>query len=95
MASDVTFPYIVRLLASRCASRGPFKKKSLCEGQTLKGGEVSEKAMSEALVLEQIIQVARTFAPPLFFRLVNLICSLALGFFALKLLLNTIILLKG
>lgn len=37
----------------------------------------------------------RRFVTPLFFRLVNLICGLALGFFALKLLWSTLLLLKG
>lgn len=37
----------------------------------------------------------RRFVTPLFFRLVNLVCGLALGFFALKLFWNTFLLLKG
>jgi len=37
----------------------------------------------------------RGFITPLFFRLVNLTCGLALGFFALKLLWSTILLLKS
>jgi threonine/homoserine/homoserine lactone efflux protein len=37
----------------------------------------------------------RRFVTPLFFRLLSLICGLALGFFALKLLWSTFLLLKG
>jgi threonine/homoserine/homoserine lactone efflux protein len=37
----------------------------------------------------------RRFVTPLFFRLVNLVCGLALGFFALKMLWNVLLLLKG
>jgi len=42
-----------------------------------------------------LIAWGRRFVTPLFFRLVNLICGLALGFFALKLLWSTLLLLKG
>jgi threonine/homoserine/homoserine lactone efflux protein len=42
-----------------------------------------------------LIAWGRRFITPLFFRLVNLICGLALGLFAIKLLWNTILLLKG
>jgi len=45
--------------------------------------------------LASLLAWGRRFVTPLFFRLVNLICGLALGFFALKLLWNTIMLLKG
>ena len=42
-----------------------------------------------------LIAWGQRFVTPLFFLLVNLICGLALGFFALKLLWNTVMLLKG
>jgi threonine/homoserine/homoserine lactone efflux protein len=42
-----------------------------------------------------LIAWGRRFVTPLFFRLVNLVCGLALGFFALKLLWSTILLLKS
>jgi threonine/homoserine/homoserine lactone efflux protein len=42
-----------------------------------------------------LIAWGQRFVSPLFFRLVNLTCGLALGFFALKLLWNTLMLLKG
>jgi len=45
--------------------------------------------------LASIVAWGRRFVTPLFFRLVNLICGLGLGFFALKLLWNTIMLLRG
>ena len=45
--------------------------------------------------LASLLAWGQRFVTPLFFRLVNLICGLALGFFALKLLWNTITLLKG
>jgi len=35
------------------------------------------------------------FVTPVFFRLVKLVCGLSLGFFALKLLWSTLLLLKG
>jgi len=41
-----------------------------------------------------VIAWGQRFVTPLFFRLVNLICGLALCFFALKLLWNMILLLK-
>lgn len=42
-----------------------------------------------------LIAWGHRYVTPLFFRLVNLICGLALGFFALKLLWSTLLLLKG
>lgn len=45
--------------------------------------------------LASLIAWGHRFVTPLFFRLVNLICGLALGFFALKLLWSALILLKG
>jgi threonine/homoserine/homoserine lactone efflux protein len=52
-------------------------------------------ALLWSVSLAGLLAWGRRFVTPLFFRLVNLICGLALGFFALKLLLNTITLLKG
>ncbi len=45
--------------------------------------------------LASLIAWGRRFVTPLFFRFVNLVCGLALGLFALKLLWSTILLLKG
>lgn len=45
--------------------------------------------------LASLLAWGHRFVTPLFFRLVNLICGLALGFFALKLLWSTLMLLKG
>jgi chemosensory pili system protein ChpE len=42
-----------------------------------------------------LIAWGQRFVTPLLFRLINLICGLALGFFALRLLWSTLILLKG
>lgn len=46
-------------------------------------------------LMSGLIAWGRQFITPLFFRLVNLICGLALAFFALKLLLVTLLLLRG
>ena len=48
-----------------------------------------------SIFLAGLLAWGQRFVTPLFFRLVNLICGLALGFFALKLLWNTITLLNG
>ena len=48
-----------------------------------------------SLVLAGVLAWGQRFVTPRFFRLVNLMCGLALGCFALKLLWNTIVLLKG
>jgi chemosensory pili system protein ChpE len=45
--------------------------------------------------IASLIAWGRRFVTPRFFRLVNLLCGLALGIFAIKLLWNTILLLKG
>jgi chemosensory pili system protein ChpE/L-lysine exporter family protein LysE/ArgO len=45
--------------------------------------------------MASLVAWGQRFITPLFFRLVNLICGLALGFFALKLLWSTLILLKS
>jgi chemosensory pili system protein ChpE len=45
--------------------------------------------------LAGLLAWGRHFVTPLLFRLVNLICGLGLGFFAIKLLWNTLILLKS
>ena len=52
-------------------------------------------ALLWSVALSSLIAWGRHVVTPLFFRLVNLICGLGLGFFALKLLWNTILLLKG
>ena len=52
-------------------------------------------ALLWCISLASLLAWGQRFVTPLFFRFVNLICGLALGFFALKLLWNTLILLKG
>jgi chemosensory pili system protein ChpE len=52
-------------------------------------------ALLWSFFLASLIAWGRRFVTPLFFRIVNLICGLALGFLALKLLWNTVMLLKG
>ena len=47
------------------------------------------------VLLASLVAWGQRFVTPLFFRLVNLICGLALGFFALKLLCNTLMLFKS
>ncbi|GHO53571.1 LysE family transporter [Ktedonobacter robiniae] len=48
-----------------------------------------------SVLISSLISYGRRFVTPAFFRLVNLICGLALGFFALKLLWSMLTLLNG
>ncbi len=52
-------------------------------------------ALLWSVLMSSLIAWGRRFVTPLFFRAVNLVCGLALGFFALKLLWGTLMLLKG
>ncbi|HET8841189.1 MAG TPA: LysE family transporter [Ktedonobacteraceae bacterium] len=52
-------------------------------------------ALLWAIAMSGLIAWGRRFVTPTFFRLVNLVCGLALGFFALKLLWNTLLLLRS
>ncbi len=52
-------------------------------------------ALLWSVFMSGMIAWGRRFVTPVFFRLVNLVCGLSLGFFALKLLWSTLILLKG
>jgi chemosensory pili system protein ChpE len=52
-------------------------------------------ALLWSVFMSSLIAWGRRFVTPVFFRLVNLVCSLSLGFFALKLLWSTFMLLKG
>ena len=52
-------------------------------------------ALLWSVSLASLLAWGRHFVTPRFFRLVNLICGLALGLFALKLLWSTLLLLKG
>ena len=52
-------------------------------------------ALLWAVFMSSLIAWGRRFVTPVFFRLVNLVCGLALGFFALKLLWSTFLLLRG
>lgn len=52
-------------------------------------------ALLWCVLLASLLAWGQRFVTPLFFRLVNLICGLALGFFALKLLWSTLMLLKS
>lgn len=52
-------------------------------------------ALLWSVLMSSLIAWGRRFVTPVFFRLVNLVCGLGLGFFALKLLWNTLLLLKG
>jgi chemosensory pili system protein ChpE len=52
-------------------------------------------ALLWSVFMSSLIAWGRRFVTPVFFRLVNLVCGLALGFFALKLLWSTLMLLKG
>jgi chemosensory pili system protein ChpE len=58
------------------------------------GGFLSS-ALLWCFFLAALIAWGRRFVTPLFFRFVNLICGLALGLFAFRLLWSTILLLKG
>lgn len=52
-------------------------------------------ALLWSILMSSLIAWGRRFVTPVFFRLVNLVCGLSLGFFALKLLWSTFMLLKG
>lgn len=52
-------------------------------------------ALLWSIFMASLIAWGRRLVTPVFFRLVNLICGLALGFFALKMLLSTFLLLKS
>jgi chemosensory pili system protein ChpE len=52
-------------------------------------------ALLWCVLLASLLAWGQRFVTPRFFRLVNLICGLALGFFALKLLWSTLMLLKS
>lgn len=52
-------------------------------------------ALLWSVLMSSLIAWGRRFVTPVFFRLVNLVCGLGLGFFALKLLWSTLLLLKG
>lgn len=52
-------------------------------------------ALLWSVFMSSLIAWGRRFVTPVFFRLVNLVCGLSLGFFAFKLLWNTLMLLKG
>jgi threonine/homoserine/homoserine lactone efflux protein len=52
-------------------------------------------ALLWSVFMSSLIAWGRRFVTPVFFRLVNLVCGLSLGFFALKLLWSTFLLLKG
>ena len=52
-------------------------------------------ALLWSVFMSSLIAWGQRFVTPVFFRLVNLVCGLALGFFALKLLWSTLMLLKG
>jgi threonine/homoserine/homoserine lactone efflux protein len=52
-------------------------------------------ALLWSVFMSGMIAWGRRFVTPVFFRLINLVCGLSLGFFALKLLWSTLILLKG
>lgn len=51
-------------------------------------------ALLWSIFMASLIAWGRRLVTPIFFRLVNLICGLVLGFFALKMLLSTFLLLK-
>ena len=52
-------------------------------------------ALLWSVLLASLVAWGQRFVTPLFFRFVNLICGLMLGFFALKLLWNTLMFLKS
>ena len=52
-------------------------------------------ALLWSVLMSSLIAWGRRFVTPVFFRLVNLVCGLFLGFFALKLLWSTLLVLKG
>jgi threonine/homoserine/homoserine lactone efflux protein len=52
-------------------------------------------ALLWSVFMSSLISWGRRFVRPVFFRLVNLVCGLSLGFFAFKLLWSTLLLLKG
>jgi threonine/homoserine/homoserine lactone efflux protein len=52
-------------------------------------------ALLWSVLMSSLIARGRRFVAPVFFRLVNLVCGLFLGFFALKLLWSTLLVLKG
>ena len=52
-------------------------------------------ALLWSVLMSSLIAWGQRFVTPVFFRLVNLVCGLFLGFFALKLLWSTLLLLKG
>lgn len=52
-------------------------------------------ALLWSVLMSSLLAWGQRFVTPVFFRLVNLVCGLGLGFFALKLLWSTLLLLKG